>query len=103
MEIAVRVGIHCYPLASEGWKVESLTQAITNDLLNQSKSVHLRKIIRVNEEGEEKEEVEGGRRRRRKTAGSGDAIIYQVPNVCQALRGIFRVISYSDFKDKSIS
>lgn len=84
-------------------KVERLTQAITNDLLNQSESVRLRKIITVNEEGEEKEEVEDGRGRRRKTAGSGDAIVYQAPNVCQALRGVFRVISYSDFKDKSIS
>lgn len=63
-------------------KVESLIKANTDDLLNQSQSVHLRNIVTVNEEGEEREEIEGGRGRRRKTAGSGDAVIYQVPNVC---------------------
>ena len=59
-----------------------MIKANTDDLLNQSQSVHLRNIVTVNEEGEEREEIEGGRGRRRKTAGSGDAVIYQVPNVC---------------------
>ena len=63
-------------------KVERLIKANTDDLLNQSQSVHLRNIVTVNEEGEEREEMEGGRGRRRKTAGSGDAVIYRVPNVC---------------------
>ena len=47
-------------------KVEMLIKAITDDLLNQSQSVHLRNIVTVSEEGEEREEVEGGRGRRRK-------------------------------------
>ena len=84
-------------------EVERLINTITDDLLNQSQSVHLRHIVTVNEEGDGRGEVEGGRGRRRKPAGSGDAVVYQAPNVCRDLRGVFRVISYSDFKDKSIS
>lgn len=65
-----------------------MINTVTDDLLNQSQSVHLRRIVTVNEEGEERGEVEGGRRGRRKPAGSGDVVVYQAPNVCRDLRGV---------------
>ena len=82
-------------------KVEMLIKAITDDLLNQSQSVHLRNIVTVSEEGEEREEVEGGSGEEKEKADQ-EMLPSTKCQMCEALRGVFRVIAYSDFKDKSI-
>lgn len=84
IEVDVRAGFAVVCWQAE---VERLINTVTDDLLNQSQSVHLRRIVTVNEEGEEREKsrVAGGGRR--KPAGSGDVVVYQAPNVCRDLRG----------------
>lgn len=79
-----------------------MINTVTDDLLNQSQSVHLRRIVTVNEEGEER------RSRGWQEGGEGsqqaqETLLSTKRQMCRDLRGGFRVISYSDFKDKSIS